>query len=166
MYNTPIMLHAQIREEIKTALRAHQALRLEVLRGILTAFTNELVATRRTPQETLEDTGCVQVLKRLVKQRKDSAQQFTAGGRPELAQKEEDELVIIEEFLPASMSREEIRKIAEMMMVEMAITAEGGSPGAANPAALRGKFIGAVMKACGGNADGNDVKAIAEELLA
>ena len=150
------MLQHQIREDIKTAMRAKEALRLEVLRGILTAFTNELVATRRTPQETLEDEGCIAVLKRQVKQRKDASQQFRGGGRPELADKEDAELVMIETYLPQMMSREEIKKIAEAKKLELGVVDKTGM----------GKFIGAVMKACGGNADGNDVKAVVEELLA
>ncbi|OGZ05177.1 MAG: hypothetical protein A2845_02555 [Candidatus Lloydbacteria bacterium RIFCSPHIGHO2_01_FULL_49_22] len=149
------MLHQQIREEIKNAMRAKETLRLEVLRSILTGFINELVATRRTPQEILEDAGCITVIKRQVKQRKDSYEQFMAGGRPELAQKEKDELVILEAFLPQMMGREEIKKIAEKTKAELGVTDKSGM----------GKFIGAVMKACGGNADGNDVKAVVEELL-
>jgi uncharacterized protein YqeY len=150
------MLHLDIKEQIKDAMRAHDELRKEVLRGILTAFVNELVATRHTPQETLPDEGAILVLKRLVKQRKDSAEQFTAGGRPELAEKELKELVIIEEFLPTLMSREEIMKIAVAKKAELGITDKSGM----------GKFIGAVVKACNGTADGNDVKAVVEELLA
>ena len=149
-------LKEKILEDIKTAMRAKDALRLEVLRGILTAFTNELVATRRTPQETLEDEGCIAVLKRQVKQRKDASQQFRDGGRPELADKEDAELVMIEAYLPQMMSREEIKKIAEAKKLELGVVDKTGM----------GKFIGAVMKACGGNADGNDVKAVVEELLA
>ncbi|KKU78766.1 MAG: hypothetical protein UY04_C0027G0012 [Parcubacteria group bacterium GW2011_GWA2_47_7] len=150
------MLHSQIREEIKNAMRAKEALRLEVLRGILTGFTNELVATKHTPQETLDDAGCLAVIKRQVKQRKDSYEQFMAGGRPELAEKEKNELVILEAFLPQTMSREEIKKIAEAKKLELGIVDKSKI----------GQFIGAVMKACGGNADGNDVKAVVEELLA
>lgn len=150
------MLHAQIKEEIKNAMRAKEALKLEVLRGILTGFVNELVATKHTPQETLDDAGCIAVIKRQVKQRKDAAEQFTNGGRPELAQKEKDELAILEAFLPATMSRADIKKIAEAKKAEMGITDKS----------KMGQFIGAVMKACGGNADGNDVKAVVEELLA
>jgi uncharacterized protein len=148
-------MQPKIKEEIKNAIRAKEALRLEVLRGILTAFVNELVANRRTPQETLEDDKCFTVLKRLVKQRRDSAEQFEKGGRPELAKKELDEIVIIEEFLPKMMTREEIRKIAEAKKAELGIIDKSGL----------GKFIGAVMKECKGSADGNDVKAVAEELL-
>ncbi len=148
-------LQQTIKDQIKDAMRAHDELRKEVLRGILTAFINELVAKRRTPQETLEDDHCITVLKRLVKQRKDSAEQFTAGGRPELAAKEVKELAIIEEFLPKMMGRDEIKKIAEAKMKELGVTDKSGM----------GKFIGAVMKDCKGMADGNDVKEVVEELL-
>ena len=150
------MLHLEIKEKIKDAMRAHDELRKEVLRGILTAFVNELVATRHTQQETLPDDSALLVLKRLVKQRKDSAEQFTAGGRPELAEKEIKELAIIEEFLPELMSRDEIKKIAVAKKAELGIIDKSGM----------GKFIGAVLKECKGAADGNDVKAVVEELLA
>jgi uncharacterized protein YqeY len=150
------MLHQQLKEQIKDAMRAKDELRKEVLRGILTAFVNELVAHRRTPQEVLEDEGCLVVLKRLVKQRKDAAEQFEKGNRPELAEKEKKELLIIEEFLPQMMGREEIRKIAEAKKAELGVVDKSGM----------GKFIGAVMKACGGNANGDDVKAVVEELMA
>lgn len=154
-YNCHTMLHTQIKEDIKTALRAKDALRLEVLRGILTAFTNELVAQRRTPQELLPDEAALSVIKRLVKQRKDSAEQFVKGGRPELAQKEKDELVMLEAFLPQTMSRDEIKKIAVAKKTDLGIVEKSGM----------GKFIGAVMNECKGRADGNEVKAVVEELL-
>jgi len=140
---------------MKDALRKKEALRLEVLRGMLAAFTNELVAKRRPPQEEIGDDDALVVLKRLVKQRKDSAEQFTAGGRPELAEKEKKELLIIEEFLPKAMPREEIKKIALAKKAELGITDKSGM----------GKFIGAVLKECKGAADGGDVKAVVEELL-
>lgn len=150
------MLHLDIKEKIKDAMRARETLRLEVLRSLLTAFVNELVATRHTPQEILPDDAALAVVKRLVKQRKDSMDQFEKGGRPELAAKEAAELVILEEFLPQMMSRDEIRTIATAKKAELGITDKSGM----------GKFIGVVMKECGGNADGNDVKAVIEELLA
>ena len=149
-------MHEKIKELIKDAMRAKDELRKEVLRGILTAFVNELVAKRRTPQEILGDDDCVAVLKRLVKQRKDSAEQFTSGGRPELAEKEIKELAIIEEFLPALMPREEIMKIALAKKAELGVVDKSAM----------GKFIGAVMKECKGQADGNDVTAVSEEILA
>ncbi len=155
-HNLTYMIHTDIREKIKDAMRAKEALRLEVLRGILTAFTNELVSLRRTPQDVLEDDKALAVIKRLLKQRKDSAEQFTAGNRPELADKEKKEAAILEEFLPAMMGRDAIRVIAEKKKAEMGVADKSGM----------GKLIGAVMKECGPNADGGDVKAVIEELLA
>jgi len=141
---------------MKDAMRKREALRLEVLRGMLAAFTNELLTKRRKPQEELGDEDVLTVLKRLVKQRKDSAQQFTAGGRPELAEKEEKELLIIDKFLPKAMPREEIKVIALAKKAELGVADKSGL----------GKLIGAVMKECKGAADGGDVKAVVEEVLA
>ena len=149
------MLYQQIKDQIKDAMRAKDELRKEVLRGILSAFVNQVVSERRTPQEILEDDACIVVLKRLFKQRKDSAEQFEKGNRPELAAKEKLELAIIEEFLPQTMSREEIKKIAIAKRDEL---------GDIDKSKL-GQFIGAVMKECKGRADGNDVKAVVEELV-
>lgn len=149
-------LQETVREQMKDALRKKEALRLEVLRGMLTAFTNELVAKRRTPQESLEDESALAVLKRMVKQRKDSAEQFRAGGRAELAEKEEKEIVIIEAFLPKAMPREEIRVIALAKKAELGVADKSGM----------GKLIGAILKECKGAADGGDVKSVVEELLA
>jgi len=141
---------------MKAALRARETLRLEVLRGMLAAFTNELVAKRMPPRAALGDLDALVVLRRLVKQRKDSAEQFEKGGRPELAEKEKKELLIIEEFLPKMLSREEIKTIALAKKAELGIMDKSGI----------GKFIGAIMKECRGKADGNDVKAVVEEVLA
>lgn len=149
------MLHTDIREKIKDAMRAKEALRLEVLRGMLTAFTNELVTLRRTPQDILEDDKALAVIKRLVKQRKDSADQYTKGNRPELAAKEVAELTILEEFLPAAMSKDAITKIAKVKIAELGVTDKSGM----------GKLIGAIMKEAKGAADGDDVKAVVNELL-
>ena len=148
-------MHEKIKEQIKDAMRAKDELRKEVLRSILTAFVNELVAKRRMPQEILGDGDCTAVLKRLVKQRKDSAEQFTKGGRPELAEKEIKELAIIEEFLPELMPRQMIMQIALRKKAELGVEGKSGM----------GKFIGAVMKECKGQADGNEVKAVCEEVL-
>ncbi len=116
------MLSQQIRADMTTAMKARDALRTQTLRGALAAFTNELVAKGKKPTEELTDAEAVAVLKRLGKQRKDSAEQFTKGGRTELAQKEMDELKIIEAYLPETASKEEIEKVARAKMTEMGIT--------------------------------------------
>jgi len=149
-------LHEQIKEKIKEAMKAKDELRLSVMRGILSAVTNELVAQKKTPQDILDDEGVITVITRLSKQRKESIKQFVDGGRPELAESEEKELVILEEFLPEMMSVEEIQKIAEAKKVEMGI----------DDASKKGMLMGALMKDLKGKADGGDVKNVVDNLFA
>lgn len=149
-------LHEQIKGEIKAAMLAKDTVKLSVVRNIVAAITNELVATGKTPQEMLDDTGVLKVIKRLASQRKDSIEQFEKGGRPELAASENAELAILESYLPTLMSREEIRKVATAKKEALGITDK----------AKVGQLTGAIMKELAGQADGNDVKAVVEELLA
>jgi uncharacterized protein YqeY len=79
------MLHEQIKEKIKEAMKAKDTVALNVYRGLVTAFTNELVATGHTPQEMLSDEGALAVITRTAKQRKDAIEQFEKGGRQDLA---------------------------------------------------------------------------------
>lgn len=134
------------------AMKARDDLRVQTLRGALAAFTNELVAKGRKPTEELDDNGAVTVLKRLTKQRKEAAEVYEKGGRAELAEKENKELKIIEEYLPQTASREEIEKVA---LAKKA----GGITDA-------GKLTGAIMKEFAGRADGNDVKEVVQKLFA
>ncbi len=148
-------LHTQIKEELKTAMKAHDAVKLRTVRSMLTAFTNELVATGSTPQVLLNDAGVLGVIKRLAKQRKESIVQFEAGGRPELAVPEKEELAVLESYLPQMMSRDEIRPIVEAKIAQI---------GAVDKSKL-GMLIGSMMKELNGKADGADVKAVVEELV-
>lgn len=107
------MLLDTIKNNMKEAMRAKDDIRLQTLRGALAAFTNELVAKGKKPTEELSESDMQVVLKRLAKQRKDSIEQFTKGGRLELAEKETKELAILEAYLPQMASREEILKIAK-----------------------------------------------------
>lgn len=145
----------QIRNALKEAMRAKDQLRVDTLRGVLAAFTNELVAKGRKPIETLDDAEMLTVLKRLAKQRKDSMEQFEKGGRPELAQKEAAELVIIEAYLPQQASREDIERVAAAKKAELGVDAAGA-----------GKLVGVVLKEFGGNADGGIVKDVVAKLFA
>src|SRR3989344_6944701 len=104
------MLAQKIRENMKDAMRAKDQIRLDTLRGALAAFTNELVAKNRKPTDEITDEEAFSVLKRQAKQRKDAAEQYTKGGRTELAEKELKELAIIEKYLPRMASREEIEQ--------------------------------------------------------
>src|SRR6185312_1659088 len=102
------MLLEKIREDMKTAMRAKDDLRLQTLRGTLASFTNELVSKSMKPTDLVPDAMAILVLKRLAKQRKDAAEQFTTGGRPDLADKEMAELKILEAYLPQSASKADI----------------------------------------------------------
>ena len=137
------------------AMKARDSLRVATLRGALAAFTNELVAKGRKPTEELADNDAVTVLKRLAKQRKEAADVYTKGDRAELAEKEQNELKIIEEYLPQSAPREEIEKVARVKMAELGVTDASGI----------GKLTGAVMKEFAGRADGNDVKDVVASLF-
>ena len=106
------MLTTQIRAEMITAMKARDSVRVNTLRGAMSAFTNELVAKGQRPTEELADQDAVIVLKRLAKQRKEAADVYTTGGRTELAEKELEELKIIESYLPQMASREDIEKVA------------------------------------------------------
>lgn len=149
------MLHDKIREEIKNAMKAKDEVRLLVMRGVLTALTNELVATKRKPTDILLDEEVITVITRLSKQRKESISQFESGGRAELAENEKKELAILEEFLPEMMSSEDIKKIAMAKMSELGM----------NDPSKKGMLVGALMKDLKGKADGGDVKNVVDQLF-
>jgi uncharacterized protein YqeY len=148
-------IQQNMRDGIKAAMIAKDSVRLTVLRGLVTSFTNESVAKGKTPQDELKDEDAIAVIKRAVKQRKDSIDQFTKGGRSDLVANEEAELKILETFLPQSMSKDDIKKIAEAKKAELGVTDKAGM----------GKFMGALMKELKGQADGNDVKEVVESLF-
>jgi uncharacterized protein len=148
-------IHETLKSSIPEALRAHDEVRLRTLRSLVTAMTNEVVAKKRKPDEFLTDVEALTVLKRAGSQRKDSIEQFSKGGRHELAEPEKAELAIIETYLPAMMSREEIEVIAKAKMAEMGIASKTEA----------GKFTGMLMKELKGKADGGDVKAVVDGLL-
>jgi uncharacterized protein YqeY len=77
--------HTDLRITLKEAMKAKDEVRLRTVRSIMTACTNELVATSRTPQDELKDEEVIAVIKRLAKQRKESITQYEAADRPELA---------------------------------------------------------------------------------
>ncbi len=146
-------IHENIKKQIIDAMRAKDALKLETLRGLTALFSNELIA-KGSAEQFIDDESALALIKRSVKQHKDSIEQFDKGGRKDLSDKERAELVILEVFLPQMMSRDEIKKIAEAK-----IAAEG------KPDAKKlGQFMGMLMKELKGKADGADVKAVVEEL--
>lgn len=148
-------IHTDLRVTLKEAMKAKDEVTLRTVRGIITACTNELVATSRTPQDELKDEEVLAVIKRLAKQRKESIVQYEAANRPELALPEKEELVVLEAYLPKLMSQEAIRPVAEAIKAELGITDK----------AKMGVLMGAVIKKLAGQADGADVKVVVESLF-
>lgn len=153
-YTRHMTIHENIKKQIIDAMRAKDALKLETLRGLTALFSNELIA-KGSAENFIDDESALALIKRSVKQHKDSIEQFDKGGRKDLSDKERAELVILEVFLPQMMSRDEIKKIAEAKI------AAGGKPDAKK----LGQFMGMLMKELKGKADGADVKAVVEELV-
>ncbi len=150
------MTHPELKEAIKDAMRAKDQVKLSVLRGLSAAATNEAITKGKGPDAMLTDDELLSVILRASKQRKDSIEQFVAGGRPELAEGEKAELAIIEAMLPAQMSREEIAAAAKAKAAEMGVTDKTGA----------NKLMGMLMKDLKGKADGTVVKEIVEGLFA
>lgn len=148
-------LQNTIKDGIKDAMKNKDSVRLNVLRGLSTAFMNYSVANGGTPQTELSDEQTLDVITKEAKKRKDSIEQFSAAGRTDLADNESAELAILNEYLPAMMSRDEIKSFASGKIAEMG----------ADKSKI-GMVVGALMKDLKGRADGNDVKAVVEELLA
>src|SRR5437588_930352 len=143
-------IQEKIQSQMADAMRNKDQLRLSVLRMMKTAVKNKEI----DKMKPLDENEVMAVLHTLVNQRKDSVEQFRNGGREELAQKEEAEIKIIEEYLPAAASEEDIRRAVEEAIQET---------GAASM-----KDMGKVMKAtlarlAGKSADGSRVSQLVKE---
>jgi len=148
-------LQDEIREDVKESMRARDDMRTLVLKGLVSSFTNYNVAKKRKPDKPLVDEEAMEVISREAKQRKDSIKQFEKGGRSDLAEKEKEELKILEGYLPEQMSDEEIEKIVISKKAELGI----------DDKSAMGQLMGAVMKETKGRADGNRVKEIVSKLI-
>ena len=105
----------QITQDITQAMKAREELRLSTLRMVKSALKNKEI-DKRAP---LDDKEAIAVLSTLIKQRKDSIEQFTKGNRPELAQKEADEIVIIEAYMPKAVSEADVIATVKATIAEM-----------------------------------------------
>lgn len=149
------MLQSQIKTDMVSAMKAKDQLKVDTLRGLMSAFTNELVASKRKPDEALPDSDALAVIRREVKKRKEASEAFTKGGRSEMAAKEDAERALLESYLPAMMSVEDIRKVAVAKKAELNVTDKKEA----------GKLMGLIMKELQGKADGGDVKSVVDSLF-
>ena len=154
-------IHEDLKKSIPDAMRAKDAVKLQTLRSLVTAMTNEVVAKKRKPDEFLSDEEALAVLKRAANQRLDSIEQYTLGGRPELALPEKAELAIIEGYLPAQMSRNEIEAAVKAKMSELGLPAQAGVSNKTDS----NKLIGALMKDLKGQVDGTVIREVIDSLL-
>jgi len=145
-------LKDRITDDMKTAMRAKDAPRLLTIRGLLAAIKQREVDERIV----LDDAAVVAIVDKLVKQRKDSIEQFTAGGRQDLVDKEKVELQVLESYLPARLGADEIA--AEVA----ALVAETGASGAAD----MGKVMAAAKARFAGRAEMGLVSAAVKAALA
>lgn len=146
-------LEQQVMAQMKDAMKAKDE---ALLRG-LRAIKAEIIKAKTEPGANGEVSadGELKLLQKLVKQRKDSLEIFTQQNRADLAQKEQDEINVIERFLPKQLSAEELKAALEAIIAET---------GASSPADL-GKVMGVASKQLAGKADGKAISATVKELL-
>ena len=149
------MLHETLRKDMQEAMKAKDTLRLETLRMALAGCTTTLLEKGKKPNEKLDDPDTVATLKKLVKQRKESTEQYRSAGQEERATAEDEERKVLETYLPQEMPEDEIRAIVQKKQQELGITEKKDT----------GTLMKAVMQEIKGQADGSTVAKIAAELL-
>jgi hypothetical protein len=148
-------LHQQIESDLKDALKSGEKEKAGVLRFLISYLKNHQIEIKAKDKEFIDDSDALAVVRRQIKQRKESIVEYEKGNRPELAEKEKEELLILESYAPAQMNEEKIREIVKVKKETLGITDKSGF----------GKLMGAVMKETKGQADGDAVKKIVEEEL-
>jgi uncharacterized protein len=145
------MLLEKLREDMKTAMRAKDALALGTIRMVLAAVTNEEIKQGKP----LDDSGVMAMIQRGVKSRKDSVEQFTKGGRQDLADKEAKEIEILQRYLPRQLDEAATRALIEKLIAEVGAQHKGDI----------GKVMRKLMSEHRGEVDGALTQKILGEIL-
>ncbi len=156
-----MMIADKIQADIVTAMKAKDEHKLTTLRMVKSAMKNKEIE-KRTPLSDEEEQG---ILTTLIKQRKDSVEQFTKGNRPELAEKEAVEIKMIECYLPQSASEEEVLAIVQGAIDHLAKDAGGVRPGPKDMGSAM-RVVKQRIAASGIRADGSMVSAMVKAELA
>lgn len=146
-------LFDRISEDIKAAMKARATERLEALRGVKKEFLEARTAKGATGE--LSDEQATRILAKMIKQRKESAEIYTAQNRPELAEAELAQAAVIEEYMPRQLSDEELRERLREIIART---------GASSPKEM-GKVMGVASKELAGQAEGRAISATVKELL-
>ena len=147
-------LEQQIQQDIMAAMKAHDYVRTNAVRSIKSAIL--LAKTAEGGKKELEDADIVKLIQKLVKQRKEAAEQYVAAGRQELADNELAEAGVLEEYVPRQLTPEEITERVREIIAQT---------GASSPSDM-GKVMGVASKQMAGLADGRTISGIVRELLA
>ena len=147
-------LKSQLENDLKTALLGGDRFRTDVLRGLKAVILNEEVAQGKR-DEGLSDAVIEQLIAREVKKRVDSAEQYTAAGRPELVVAEQAEAKVLEAYLPEQLSEDDIKKTVDETIAAL---------GVSGPQAM-GQVIGVVKGKLGNAADGGTIARLVKEAL-
>lgn len=146
-------LFDKVSEDIKDAMRAKDKIRLEALRGMKKEFIE--AKTAKGAEDELSDEAAIQIIQKMAKQRRDSAEIYNGQNRPDLAEKELAELVVLETYLPKQLTQEELDvKVAEII----------AQVGASSPADM-GKVMGVATKALAGVTSGRAISDTVKKLL-
>lgn len=147
-------LFDQISEDIKSAMLARDKVTLEALRGIKKEFLE--AKTAKGSNGELPDDKALAIIRKLLKQRRDSAEIYTQNGRPELAEAELAESLVLERYLPKQLSEEELMPIVRATAQENGITdpKQGG------------RLVGILCKQLAGKADGKLIGEVVKKVLA
>lgn len=148
------MLKQKIVSDMKEAMKSGDTIKRDTLRMLDSMIKNTEIEKLKK-EEGLADAEVQEVIARAVKQRKDSMAQYTAGGRPELAEKENKEIEILIAYLPEQLGEDKIREIVKEVITQTSATSK----------ADMGKVMGQVMGKLKGQADGTAVKSIVESEL-
>ena len=147
-------LEQKIQQDIMAAMKAHDNVRTNAVRAIKSAIL--LAKTAEGGKKELEDADIVKLIQKLIKQRKEAAEQYVAAGRQELADNELAEAKVLEEYVPKQLTPEEIEARVREIIAQT---------GAASPADM-GKVMGVASKQLAGLADGRPLSTIVRQLLA
>jgi uncharacterized protein len=148
----------KIQQDMVGAMKQRAVERLSTLRMVKSALKNKEI-DQRAP---VTDAQAVQVLTTLIKQRRDSIEQFTKGNRPELAEKEAAEIIVIEEYMPKAAGEEDLRQLVTATLAEL--RAQGAQPGSKDMGTVM-KAVQAKIQAGGLRADGRLVSEMVKAAL-
>lgn len=147
-------LYKKLGDDLKEAMKAGDTFRRDTLRLVQSALKNAALDKRKDPS-ALTDEEVIEVLKRLVKQRKDSIDQYLAGGRADLAEAEQKEIEVIQVYLPAEMDDEALENTVRTALESAGLTEKKDM----------GRAMGLAMGAVQGAASGDRVKKVVESIL-